>query len=97
MKDNLFKFIIVCFFLVLDFLFYIGFHEFDTCQNLKYVNSVVKEYGIEFHETSLSSDYIDSKCYHKGVAMCLFSFYVLSILSVFILFFKPKENKESLQ
>jgi hypothetical protein len=98
MKDNLFKYIIFLFLILLEFVYLTGLHESDLCKNLKYINSEISDSGIVFHETSLSSNYIEaSECYKIGSFKQTISFMFLVILANYILFFKPVENKGSLQ
>jgi hypothetical protein len=86
-KINLFNFIPVLIIITLLYTFMLGFHTSDTCQNLKFVNTILENKGIQFHETSLKSDYMDAnECYSTGIFMQIMSFFILMILTIIILF-----------
>ena len=94
-KQNLFNYCMMLLIVTCLYTFLLGFHTSDTCQNMKYINSVLVNRGIRFYETSIASPYIDAAiCYKQGILMQIMSFFILMIITIFILFF-PKNEPET--
>ena len=86
-KQNLFNYCMMLLIVTCLYTFLLGFHTSDTCQNMKYINSQLENKGIQFYETSIASSYIDAAiCYKQGILMQIMSFFILMIITIFILF-----------
>lgn len=92
-KQNLYHYIAVILMLMSLYVFLIGFHSSDTCQNMKYINSVLENRGLQFHESSIFNQYIDTDtCYKKGLFMQLISFMFLLFMTNYLLFFHQEHE-----
>jgi len=93
MKSTTYNYIVVILMLMSLYVFLMGFHASDTCQNLKFINSQLEGKGIQFHESSTINSYIDTDtCYKKGLFMQLMSFMFVLFMTNYLLFFNQQNE-----
>ena len=65
------------------FLYIVGFHNSDICQNIKYINADLKEFNISYVENGLIGKNINvNDCYILGESLQLYGFMVVFIMGM---------------